>query len=622
MRERAAKDAGKAGRRLSWPLIPVLPLGVIFVVLGCVSPQTTRLQVQDDEDLDKEFKVLTIGDVTEVGNVRPEPLSGVGLVINLEGTGGPAPKSFYRAKLEEELRKQKVKDIKGELDSPDHALVLVTALIPPGARRGDPLNVEVMLPQGSKATSLRGGYLKACQLRTYETSQGLKPDAERGNRLLEGHVLARAQGPVLVGLGGDEDDSQRKGRLWEGGISFSDRPLVLALKNEQKYAKVANAVAEHINAVFQDDPNRQQRALEHHRLLLLDEMTNQINEKHSPQAQGKGDMAKPVSKDFIFIRVPWEYRLNPERYLRVVRLMPLREVVEARGPYRQRLRAMLLDPARTVRAALRLEALGKDSAPALKEGLGSGHPLVRFCAAEALTYLGNPAGAEELARLARQYDPLRAHCLLALASLDEAVCREKLAELLEVPAPELRYGAFHALRLLDEQDPHIQGSLLNGSFWLHRVEPQSPPLVHFTTDHRAEVVLFGSGHQLVPPVVVRAREFTVTARAEDDRIAVSRFMVRASRIERRLCSPRLEDVLRTLAELGAQYPEVVEVLTALGNQHLLSCPIKMDALPQAVPAEELAQMGRDPELWRAATAANDAATPPAMSGPAPTSTNP
>ena len=45
-------------------------------------------------------------------------------------------------------------------------------------------------------------------------------------------------------------------------------------------------------------------------------------------------------------------------------------------------------------AAIRLEALGKESLPTLKKGLSSQHPLVRFTSAEALAYLESTAGAE------------------------------------------------------------------------------------------------------------------------------------------------------------------------------------------------------------------------------------
>src|SRR5947209_1419498 len=101
----------------------------------------------------------------------------------------------------------------------------------------------------------------------------------------------------------------------------------------------------------------------------------------------------------IHVRVPLAYRYNPERYLRVVRLMPLREDPAKATAYRKRLGDMLLNPKDTVRAALRLEALGTESVATLKTGLKSPHPLVRFASAEALVYLDNMSGVGELTKL-------------------------------------------------------------------------------------------------------------------------------------------------------------------------------------------------------------------------------
>ena len=123
-----------------------------------------------------------------------------------------------------------------------------------------------------------------------------------------------------------------------------------------------------------------------------------------------------------------------------------------------------MDPGKSMRAALRLEALGKESIPVLIEALRSDCPLVRFCAAESLAYLGNPTGVEELASLAKQFDSLRAYCLMAMAALDESACHIHLVDLMSEPSGELRYGAFRALRLLNEvravedQDPECEAN--------------------------------------------------------------------------------------------------------------------------------------------------------------------
>src|SRR5439155_1535006 len=85
-------------------------------------------------------------------------------------------------------------------------------------------------------------------------------------------------------------------------------------------------------------------------------------------------------------------------------------------------------------------------------------------------------------------------------SLDEMICQEKLAELMTSTSAETRYGAFRALRLVNEREPVLKGELLNESFWLHRVVPESSPMVHISSSHRAEVVIFGKDPTVVPQI--------------------------------------------------------------------------------------------------------------------------
>jgi hypothetical protein len=591
-------SAPSARRAAGWLLAAVL-LGAA----GCAQIQP-RGQAAEDADAKFDLKeVLTVGDVTEVANAAPLQVSGVGLVVGLDGTGGSAPPSEYRTLLEQQLLKQGVRDVKRELESPENAMVLLTAVIPPGARKGDPLDVQVTLPTGSKVTSLRGGVLKECVLRNYDTSRNLDPAYQGANKLLPGHVLAKARGPLLVGFGPEQDESvrMRQARIWDGGVSLIDRPFYLELKDDQKFARIANAVAQRINLLFPDDARKQQEVLRHRRLVVLDEVAGQLNDKFKAPALGKGETARAVTKDMIYVQVPYAYRLNAERYLRVARLIPLREAPEARGRYRRYLRALLLDPEHTITAALRLEALGRESIPTLKEGLQSPHTLVRFAAAEALAYLDSGAGADELARLAQQYEALRAYCLMAMASMDAGVCYLRLSELLASPDVTVRYGAFRALRLFpaDEQPDAVRGELLGESFWLHKVAPKSSPLVHACTGQRAEVVLFGDPARLLPPFKMLAgSEFTVTAERGDDRCTVSRFVLSPPSVARRQCSLRVEDVLRTVAELGGQYPDVVDLLRQVEGRHCLTAPVRFDAVPVVVPAEVLAEEGKTPRLLR------------------------
>jgi hypothetical protein len=567
---------------------------------GCLST-TPNLITSEDPERDKDLAaVRTVGDVTEVGNAGPLQVSGVGLVTDLEGTGGTLRGGEWRTMLEKDLRQRKVENIGKLLASPNNTLVLVTALIPPGARKHDPIDIQISLPQGSPCTSLRGGYLHPCVLRNTETTKGINPDYDGGNRLLQGHILAVAKGPLLVGFGNPgESAALKEARIWEGGHSLIERPYYFGLKKDDKSAQVANAVAQRINLKFPDDAKktvRQEFVQRHRHLFLLDDVTDQLNRGAEAGAGGRGEIARPLNPQVVNVCVPYAYRYNPERYLRVARLIPLHEKPEQQARYRARLQKMLRDPHDAIRAALRLEALGKESVAALKLGLDSDHALVRFASAEALTYLGEPMGAEELARAALTQPNVRAYALIALAGLDEGVCRTKLQELLNTDDAELRAGAFQALRLAygqmarSEQEMAAAMARLGGdslgSFWVYRVAPNSQRAVNFAVAKRPEIILFGDGIVLTTPVSVRAGvDFAVTAEAGAAECQVSRINVRGE--QRQSCALRLDEVLKTLAELGGQYPEAVDLLRNLDEKGGLNCPVGRLTPPQAMPLAEL-----------------------------------
>jgi hypothetical protein len=572
----------------------------LLAAAGCLQPET-RLQKAEESERDKDLHVCLIADVSEVANVMPLPVSGVGLVTGLAGTGG-SPLGSFRDSLEKQLLKKGIEHVKGVLDSHDNALVLVTALIPAGARRGDALDLEVTLPAGSKATSLAGGYLQECTLRNYEFTKNVSPEFKGGNIPLAGNILARGKGPLLVGFRATEEPAElKRAHVWQGGVSLIPRPFYFVMKKDERSARIANAVADRINFMYQEDSQKMRVSEAQKQLLLLDDVTHRLNQKHETAA-GNGKMAWAHDKGVIDVCVPFGYRFNRERYLRVARLVPLREAGnEESARYRQRLHKMLLEPAETLRAALRLEALGAESVPALKDGLKSDHAMVRFASAEALTYLGNTAGVEELTQLARQNPLLANYCVVALASLDEGICRTRLAELLRCDDTPLRCAAFLALRLVAAHDPPesdgrpnrwLHGEWLNEADWLHQVAPGATPLVTYAVDKRAEIVLYGDGiHLLTPTRLLVGPDYTVTAEPGDDRCTVSRISTKSGQ-QRKQCSLRLNDVLRTLADLGGSYPDAVDLLRKLEDRQALSCPVRVNTLPPEATLEKLVESSR------------------------------
>jgi hypothetical protein len=572
-----------------WAVRGVLGAGLLtlLALLGCTSLQT-RSQLDDDSE---HYAVETIRDKVTVGNAVPIQVGGIGLVVGLEGTGGDCPPDSWREILENQLRKEcPDKDIRRILTSPENAMVYVSGQIRPGTSKGDPIDLDVLLPLNSRATSLRGGYLHKCYLFNYDFAERLapSPDPNGPRGLLRGHPLVVAEGNLLVGIGHTDEDetaSLKRGRIWGGGRCLAPTTFSLVLNPNEQYARVAALVAERINETF--------------------------------QAGFRGDsgtsVAEAKDKYSIALRVPPQYRLNMPRFLRVVldipympdpRMLsvPLNDKGDDHRSYRQRLSDDLLDPARTVVAALRLEALGQNSKAALKKGLKSAHPLVRFCSAEALAYLGDPDGGNELAEAVAHSPLLRAFGLAAMASLDEAVCHVRLAELLTSDGEdEVRYGAFQALRTLNKRHKLVQGELLNDSFWLHRVPANATPLVHISSTRRAEIVIFGEEPMLKSADLgLQAGEFVIT-RKDDNHCWISRLPLHGRQV-RKDCSLELTKVLKTLADMGCMYPEVVGLLQQADTGGVLTCRLRCDALPQGTPVEVLYVLGKEKTDPRAAEA--------------------
>ncbi|MFL5244037.1 MAG: flagellar basal body P-ring protein FlgI [Gemmataceae bacterium] len=552
----------------------VLPLALAGLV-GCTSmtEKQTRLQAED-EIIQVKYDVKTVGDVTSFGETDAVPLGGVGLVCGLDNTGGDPPPGFYRDMLQEQMVKEGIKNWKEILASKTTSLVVVSAQLPAGAHKGDKIDVQVTLPPGSKTTSLRGGILRQCTLFNYDTAQHLNPNYDRADHMIKGHPLAKAEGAIQVAIGDGEDKARlREGFIWGGADVQLARAFMLIMNNDQQFARMTSLIADRINATF-----------------------------HGPFRGPLGsEMAVAKNNIQIVLNVPDQYKHNLPRYLRVIRMIPLREDAvadnrpagskdEGKLSYRRRLEQDLLDPTHTVTAALRLEALGEASIPALKIGLKSDHALVRFCAGEALAYLGNPASAIELARLVQEQPAIRSFGLTALASLQESVSHLELRKMLSSNIPEVRYGAFRALRALDEREEAISGEQLNHSFWLHHVAPDSEPLVHVVSNRRAEIVLFGEDSYLRAPFAFNAGDFAVTAGDGDEVCTISYCSVRDG-ISHRQCSLKVDDVVRNMARMGARYPEVIEMLHQAGSCKCLSCELAVDALPQAITVRELAKAG-------------------------------
>lgn len=119
-----------------------------------------------------------LGDIASMKGVRDNALIGTGLIVGLNGTGDSA--TATRRALSNLLQKQNLNLAPSDLKDGNAALVMVTATLPPFAREGDEIDVQVAATGG--AASLFGGTLLFTPLSG-----------------ADGVVYAVAQGPVTIG---------------------------------------------------------------------------------------------------------------------------------------------------------------------------------------------------------------------------------------------------------------------------------------------------------------------------------------------------------------------------------------------------------------------------------------
>ncbi len=527
-----------------------------------------------------------VGDLAFIQAHTGTKLEGVGLVIGLENTGVDPPPSYYRQKLLDEMKKAGIENGNAWLRDSRVAMVIVRMEIPAGVSTSDRLDATVEVPPGGGTKSLVGGRLLECRLREVMVLGGTPK---------EGPEAATVLGPVMTGSESDPKNL-KIGRILGGGRVKKEIPFQLILNDNRKSGRIAKLVETVLNQRF-------------------------------PQTRGVDQKGSALAKtdQFLELKVPPAYHHNQDRFFRVVKLLPMIDSPALHIARTEAWQKELLDPRTTGMAALRLEGLGVTADDALKTGLTSPNAQVRFFAAEALAYLGDASGADELARAAIETPVFRSYALTALASTDQSAAHMKLRKLMDESDVELRYGAFNALRTLAGDDPFLgQVRVLEDPreaedeegtdsmavaltrstnrtrrpdpFSLYMVDCDGPPMVHVARTRRCEVVVFGRGQKLLTPVVLGTGPLLLNAAADDDTLQISKIVPgKTSESDSKVSSSlELGDVLRQIASLGANYPEIVTILQSASRQKNLAGPLVVDALPGNSPLYiEAELLGKD-----------------------------
>ena len=533
-----------------WLLLP-------WVAVSCTE-SSLRLQSNDALD-DVISEVMLLRDITDAVGGYPMEIQAIGLVGNLDQTGGDPPPSGFRQILLTEMQKRGVESPSQVLASPNTALVLARAMVPPGIQKGDRFDVEVYVPQEhAEVTSLRDGVM-------YEAR--LAEQAVAGGRLRQGKVIGLAQGKLLVDPAGDPKERSgelRRGVMLGGAVALEDRQIGLLIRSESQSVRTSAQVGTAINRRFY----RTQRGI-------------------------KAGVATPKTDEYVELVIHPRYKDNIYRYVDVLRSIPVQETTAQLQLRLRYLGRRLADPLTAADAALQLEAIGLDAESVLLRGLESQDAEVRFRAAESLAYLDRPEAADACGEAVREYPAFRAAALTALGSMDDPAARDQLVQLLGEPSAEARYGAFRALRSMNKLDPVVRGEDLDGAFSYHVLDTPGPAMVHVARSRRAELILFGSEERIRTPVILDAGKYIQVNGSDNGRVEVVKILPGKPE-QRREVTAVVDDVIRAIVEVGGSYSDVVQALTQAKANGSLECRLEVDALPawgRKFESEKLARRG-------------------------------
>ncbi|MDQ7014537.1 MAG: flagellar basal body P-ring protein FlgI [Planctomycetota bacterium] len=535
----------------------------------------------------------TVGSLAQSSAGEPMIISGFGLVVGLNGTGGGLLDERIAATMEREMQLQGVglgSNVEGTaledpvlrrpktagelLRDPNVAVVLVQAVIPRGSPDGYPFDVYV---QAMNASSLEGGQLWTTTLR-------LGPPGVFGG--IQTREIGKAVGEVFINPFEDPSDTlgaevRTVGRVLAGGEVSNAMPIQIRLDtpSHQRARQIAFAV----NSRF---PNRAQ--------------------VREPAARGFDD-------SLIQLHVPPAYTSRPNEFLRIVEHLPIDRTFPQE---RARTYTAALESSPELRESMMwcLVALGDPSLPFIRELYDHRDTAVRMAALRTGSFLDDVRAAPALLEIAGIGSAAeRNEAIALLGEIDGGPTVDiGLRELIKNSALTTRIAAYEALArraeraeysrllMIEARRPDssgmartprelsiisraripasalqgIQRATIPGKFVLD-VVPYGEPLVYVTQQGTPRVVLFGGELELVRPMLASAWDdrFMVIAdsAAETPRLRYENYRNGLVRIEQ--VSPSLPDLIVFMATdprpedrvpgLGMSYSEVVGALHAL-----------------------------------------------------------
>lgn len=536
-----------SGRNIS--VILLLFLGTS----GCVGPwfkkdERTEAEKKGEailEILEDEKRPRLIGEIARPRGLHMAKVQGIGLLNGLPGTGGDPRPSEQRENLLQEIRTHNVRNPNELIASPTTALVMISAFVPPAIQIDDRIDIIVKTSEISEAKSLQSGWLMPTRLREFRTL---------GGSIRQSDVFGMAAGSLVTEADtamSPDPLKQLRGVIPGGGRMTVSRGLSLIVSDDFSHVFTARAISESVNKRF----------------------------FHFDGSTRRG-AAVPKRDQMIEIEMDPKYRLDPFHYMNVIMSLGFSERSSQQAERMELCRRQLMEPTTARKAALQLEAIGKPGVEALMEGMLAGNDEVRFYCAHSLAYLNDSRCIETLEQLAITQPAFRAMCLNSLAIVDHFDAQEALVRLLQIPEPEVRYGALCALRVRDARDPLVCGIQMGNVTRVVQIPTADTPIVTISLSELPQIAIFGSDPRLTIGTFARVNNHILLRKDDSGQLRVSRIVPgEADRIE--LVPMTLTGMIHGLVEVGATYGDIVLAIMTVSSEKGIPYPVLLDPKPKA-----------------------------------------
>jgi len=512
------------------------------------------------------FMEGTIYQYTELRNAEPYRVAGFGLVVNCD----PLPNSkiepgsnLYPTAVREYMIREMIKRGVGSpnkpgwenlspqkmLDDPRNSIVLVQALIPPGARAGRSVDIELAALPGSTIKSLARGWLYQADL----SPRGGDPRAPGASI----NIMARAQGQVFVNpalsINADKGSAGqrtvlREGLVLDGGYISQDRPLVLQIRTPQ--LSLSRQIQRRIELAF-------------------------------PAASAFKPTASAKDEGLVEVFVPEKFNGDWEHFAGVIKHLYLNPnaprqaanlVAEAQKPG-----APLMDISYT------WEGLGKDVIPYIQPLMNDPREDVSYAAARAAAYVGDRSAQDALLRIAQtprhQFQVNAVQVLGSLPSTPET--NLKIRGLLNSTDALVRLEAYRVLS--KNNDSSIFTRVIaqgNEKFVLDLVPSTGPPLIYASRAGQPRIAVMGAKPQLTLPLLFSALDNRLMMTSKETDNGIVTIFYRGEEFPKPVTVLSRPDLAELIARLGGEgppenvnldfgYGDVVAMLQSLADSRKL-----------------------------------------------------